>query len=142
MNWCVIALKNSFNSSGRASRFEYWTFSLAYLAISLSLAVVDSLMGTMSKSGYGLLDLIFSTIFLIPSLSVTVRRLHDIDHSGWWLLSVIVPICLMTISVIKDNKEAIASSCFLVLISISVFIIVTMFKGTVGANDYGPDSLD
>jgi uncharacterized membrane protein YhaH (DUF805 family) len=93
MDWFLKALKNYTAFSGRAQRSEYWYFALFYLLIFIGLAIVDAITGTFSESaGVGLLTGLFALAMLIPSLSVTIRRLHDTDRSGWWLLIGIVPL--------------------------------------------------
>ncbi|HXZ54118.1 MAG TPA: DUF805 domain-containing protein [Burkholderiales bacterium] len=93
MNWFVVALKNYAVFSGRSRRSEYWYFVLFYLIIYVVLAFVDGIAGTFnSRSGAGLFTTIFALGLLIPSLSVSVRRLHDTDRSGWWLLIGLIPL--------------------------------------------------
>ena len=87
MNWFLIALKKYADFSGRASRSEYWYFVLFYLLIGIGLGIVDGLIGTLhAQTGVGLLSGLFGLAMIVPSISVNVRRLHDIDRSGWWLL--------------------------------------------------------
>lgn len=79
--------------SGRASRAEYWYFFLAVLVLNLGLAVLslifsDSFLGDLLDG----LSTVFLVLMLIPSLSIGVRRLHDINKSGWWYLVVFVPL--------------------------------------------------
>ena len=79
--------------SGRSSRREYWMFTLVLMIIAFVLGILDGVM--LGVMGYTLneaetqlftLGNAYSLITLIPSISVSVRRLHDIDKSGWWLL--------------------------------------------------------
>jgi uncharacterized membrane protein YhaH (DUF805 family) len=93
MNWFLEALKKYADFSGRARRSEYWYFVLFYLLIYIVLAIVDRVTGTVSSnSSVGLLTGLFSLGMLIPSLSVLVRRLHDTDHSGWWVFISLIPL--------------------------------------------------
>jgi len=83
MSWFIIALKKYATFSGRARRSEYWYFTLFYLLIYAVLTVIDRVTGTFSaKDGIGLLTALFLLAMLLPSLAVTVRRLHDTGHSG------------------------------------------------------------
>ena len=77
--------------SGRARRSEYWYFSLFCILVSFALGVVGNMIfGTPENGGNNMLQSIFSIAVLIPSLSVSWRRLHDIGKSGaWWLLNLI-----------------------------------------------------
>jgi len=93
VNWFTTALKKYAVFSGRSRRSEYWYFILFYFIIYIALAFVDRVTGTFDpKSGIGLLTAIFALALLIPSLSVSVRRLHDTDRSGWWLLIGFIPL--------------------------------------------------
>ena len=63
------------------------------VVISIVLSLIDSLLGTYHReSGTGLLSGSFSLAILIPSIAVSVRRLHDIDRTGWWVLISLVPL--------------------------------------------------
>ena len=85
----MVCMKKYTNFSDRASRQEYWLFSLAMVLLSTIAGIVDSML-----LGIPFFDLDFftpiSSIYLIttliPTVAVTVRRLHDINRSGWWLL--------------------------------------------------------
>lgn len=82
----TVVMQKYANFSGRAIRSEYWWFILAYIIAYLVLAIVDYVLGAQ------LLTAILSLALLIPSIAVGVRRLHDLDKSGWWLLLGFVPI--------------------------------------------------
>ena len=93
MNWYLEVLKKYAVFSGRARRKEYWYFSLFNLLISIVLAVIDGMTGTLiAEANIGLLGGIYALAILIPFLAVSVRRLHDTDRSGWWLLIALIPL--------------------------------------------------
>jgi uncharacterized membrane protein YhaH (DUF805 family) len=92
MDWYMTVMKKYADFSGRARRKEYWMFVLFNVIISIVLTILDSLIGTMSESGYGVLSGLYSLAILIPSLAVGVRRLHDVGKSGWWLLISLIPL--------------------------------------------------
>ncbi len=70
--------------SGRASRSEFWYFQLAAFLAGLATGILDTaLFG--SASGFSPINTILSLAILLPSLSVSVRRLHDTGRSGWWI---------------------------------------------------------
>lgn len=106
--------------SGRASRSEYWW---AYLSIILIAIVVGLIVGLLSgpsgePSGLALGILgIFYLAIIIPSISIGVRRLHDSDKSGWFMLLALVPIVSL------------------------VLLYFYIIKGTEGPNRFGPDPL-
>jgi uncharacterized membrane protein YhaH (DUF805 family) len=87
MNGYLTTLKKWSDFSGRASRTEYWMFFLFNFIIAIVLGVIDSVIGSP-----GIIGLIFALAILIPAIAVGVRRLHDTDRSGWWLLIAFVPI--------------------------------------------------
>ena len=91
MNWYLEALKKYAVFSGRARRMEYWMFGLFYLIFAIVLGIIDSILG-IGWEGGGLLSSLFLLAMVIPSIAVTFRRLHDTDHSGWWLLIGLVPL--------------------------------------------------
>ena len=78
--------------SGRARRSEYWWFALFNLLVSIVAAILDAVIGTDFGSGSGVISVIVALVLLLPSLAVTVRRLHDTERSGWWILIGIIPI--------------------------------------------------
>ena len=95
--------------SGRARRSEYWWFYLAYVIASVIASVIN-----------GILDVRIFTIILvlaaiIPTLAVSVRRLHDTGRSGWWLLIGLVP-----------------------LVGVIVLIVFFCTDSQPGTNNYGP----
>lgn len=113
MNWFVAVVKKYAVFSGRARRKEYWMFALVYLLIAIVLGLLDGMLG-----GAGVLGAVFAIALLLPSLGVTVRRLHDTDRSGWWVLVGFIP--------------------FVGWIVILVFMCLV---GTPGSNQYGEDPL-
>jgi len=77
---------------GRARRAEYWWFILFTALVSVVASTIDAVLGTMTQTGLGLIGTVVSLALLLPSLAVTVRRLHDTDRSGWWVLAFLIPI--------------------------------------------------
>ncbi|MGL4249731.1 MAG: DUF805 domain-containing protein [Aeromonas sp.] len=111
MNWYISVLKQYAVFSGRARRTEYWMFVLFNVIVMLSLGMVDRLIGS-----EGVISGIYSLVLLLPSLAVAVRRMHDTDRSGWWLLIVFIP-----------------------LIGSLIFIYFMVCKGQQGPNRFGDD---
>jgi uncharacterized membrane protein YhaH (DUF805 family) len=117
VSWYLEALKKYAVFHGRSRRAEYWYFVLFNLIVAIVLAAIDSLLGTFSSAqNIGLLSGIYSLAVLIPTLAVTIRRLHDIDRSGWWILINLVP-----------------------LIGTIVLLVFALMDGTPGDNRYGPN---
>ena len=93
MNWYLHVLKNYATFSGRARRKEYWMFFLFNVLISLGLGVLDVVAGTYSvEYETGFFSALYSLLVLIPSIAVSVRRLHDTNRSGWWILISLIPL--------------------------------------------------
>tara|TARA_Y100000588_G_C13774336_1_gene719573 strand:+ start:142 stop:513 length:372 start_codon:yes stop_codon:yes gene_type:complete len=93
MSWYLEALKKYAVFSGRARRKEYWFFALFNTIISFVLAIIDASVGSFSaEMEIGFLGGIYALAILLPSIAVTVRRLHDTDRSGWWFFIVFVPL--------------------------------------------------
>jgi uncharacterized membrane protein YhaH (DUF805 family) len=85
--WYLEALSKYLEFSGRARRKELWTFILVNFVISISLSVLDSIIGM----GIGFIGTLFGLAMIIPSISVGVRRLHDIGKEGLWILVGLIP---------------------------------------------------
>jgi uncharacterized membrane protein YhaH (DUF805 family) len=86
MRWYLEALKKYAVFSGRARRKEYWMFALMNLLIAFVLGIVEGILGIASDSDESVLGAVYILATLIPGIAVGVRRMHDTDHSGWWLL--------------------------------------------------------
>ena len=116
MDWFLVVVKERYAQfSGRARRSEYWYFYLFYVLIVIGLAIVDGISGTRNATaGVGLFSGVFGLAMLIPSLAVSVRRLHDTGRSGWWLLIALVPV-----------------------IGAIVLLVFVLLESAPGANQYG-----
>lgn len=162
----VFALKKSFTLRGRATRMEYWGFFLfsniimsvlyTFLGVILFgvLLVVPELNPEQLEENVWMLALFYLVWFLptlplcIPYVSVSVRRLHDIGASGWWIpagiLSYAVPFAPLLVSAVREDLGLFigcyAALC-LVPIGIACRIIISHFQDTQrGGNSYGPSS--
>ena len=120
IQWMVTPLQKYADFSGRARRAEYWWYTLFSTLVSIALTVVDTtVLGSGGAAGgIGVLSGLWSLALLIPSLAVSVRRLHDKDKSGWWLLIGLVPI-----------------------VGAIVLLVWFCTRGTEGPNQFGPDPL-
>jgi len=89
----VTAMKKYAVFTGRACRREFWYFFLFNSLILIALTILDGLIGTAyGPSPLGVLGGIFAIATMIPALAVSVRRLHDINLSGWLFLLALVPL--------------------------------------------------
>ena len=105
------------NFKDRASRSEYWWFALFCWGAAIVLSFLDSLVFG-NPSDYGLFSTLWGLAILIPSIGVGVRRLHDLDKSGWWLLISLIPI-----------------------IGFLILLFWFVQQGTSADNRFGPDPL-
>ncbi|MCX7548118.1 DUF805 domain-containing protein [Xanthomarina sp. F1114] len=95
MNWYLKVIKEHYaDFSGRARRTEYWMFILFQIIFAIVALILDGVLGMSLSSdlAYGWIYLIYILATFLPSLAVTVRRLHDIGKSGWWYFISIVPL--------------------------------------------------
>lgn len=111
MSWYLAVLRKYAVFQGRARRKEFWYFVLFNLIVTLVLTVVDVAGGVFDDDlGVGLLQGLYSLAILIPSLAVTVRRLHDTDRSGWWMLIGLIPlvgsIWLLVLLVLDGDSDS------------------------------------
>ena len=107
--------KNYVNFKGRARRKEYWGFTLFY-------ALIFAILGAFAFTGIGvILFLVVFVATLPPSISLTVRRLHDINLSGWFTLYMLI----MLIPVIGEG------------IAIIISIVIGVVQGSAESNKFG-----
>ena len=97
MKYYLHALKNYSNFKGRARRKDYWMFTLMYVIILIFATILDNIIGTTfeiagTNLGYGWVYLIVGLLHLLPSLSLVVRRLHDVGKSGWFYFIILIPV--------------------------------------------------
>ncbi|MEN5390785.1 DUF805 domain-containing protein [[Pseudomonas] hibiscicola] len=99
----MVPLKRYTQFSGRASRSEYWWFQLFMMMFTIPLNVLGFIAGYTNSTSLalvssGLMLVVWLTLAL-PLIAVTIRRLHDTDRSGWWLLLGLVPIAGLAVLV-------------------------------------------
>lgn len=108
-DWTMKCLKNYANFSGRARRKEYWYFYLFQILIGLLIGLGLGIMG-MSDNGIDAISGLLSLFFLLPTLAAGVRRLHDVDRSGWWMLLMftiigLIPLLIWTVMETKQESN-------------------------------------
>ncbi len=103
--------KNYVGFEGRASRSEYWYWTLFTIVATIAAGFMDSIVGLGFFSG------IVSLGLFLPSLAVAFRRIHDIDRTAWWIL--------LSFTIIGGI----------------VLLVWFCLRGTTGPNRFGPDSL-
>jgi len=88
----IDAMRHYATFSGRATRSQFWLFTLVYFIIAVVALVIDQVLQIDPTGEAQVVIGIVSLVHLIPSLAIWVRRLHDINRSGWWLLIAFVPL--------------------------------------------------
>ena len=130
MEWYLKVMRDNYaNFSGRARRKEYWMFTLFFFLITvviyfllalLAFFMTGDLINLMNTEWFpvvfGFSIIIYFLIHLVPSIAVTVRRLHDTGKSGWLYLLTFIP-----------------------YIGGLIIFIFTVIEGDKGDNKYGPD---
>jgi uncharacterized membrane protein YhaH (DUF805 family) len=118
VRWYIRTLKRYAVFSGRASRAEYWMFTLVNFMVMIGVAFIEAalrdLLGLDTDSS--LVFYVYVLGVLLPTLGVSVRRLHDADRSGWWMLLGLGPV--------------------LGALALVVFFVM---DGTPGPNRFGPE---
>ena len=74
------------NFSDRASRSEFWLFTLFLTILGIVVALIEGAMGVPWDELWAPGSTILTVVTFVPALSVTARRLHDVNRSGWWML--------------------------------------------------------
>lgn len=122
MDWMLMPLRRYADFSGRSRRKEYWMFTLFYILVLFGLVAAAAATADSDSDAdifgslFGIVMILFFVATLIPSIAVTVRRLHDQDKSGWWYLISLIPY----------------------LGGLVLFIFMCL-DGTRGSNQYGSD---
>jgi uncharacterized membrane protein YhaH (DUF805 family) len=114
----ILTCLNKYTTiSGRAQRSEFWFFALFNLIGSVVANAMDAAL--IATLGFPIVSIIWLLALFLPGLCVSIRRMHDLDKSGWWILIALIPV-----------------------IGILVYIYWLVSKGTDGPNRFGPDPLN
>ncbi len=148
VDWAKRPLQKYAEFTGRAGRPEYWWYTLAVVVAALVISTVENLVGLDGKIGpYGPLSAIFFLGLLVPGLAVTVRRLHDTNRSGWWILIAVIPYFLlgltMGMAMSSGSAGGLGMAGLLGLVALAGGIALLVFMilpGTSGDNQFGPPS--
>lgn len=168
MEWMLMPLRRYADFSGRSRRMEYWMWVLFQFLIGLGFTVlIVAVAGAGLMSGdptqlvavggvaliLYLLYMLVGLVLFIPSLAVTVRRLHDTNRSGWWILAPMVPYLLMIVATMtlvgtagKPDQSTLGMMGLILMVFglaamvLGIVLLVFLFlEGTKGPNKYGPD---
>ena len=143
MKWYLHVLKNYANFKGRARRKEYWMFALINILMGYAMTLLDYLTVGLLGS-LGVFSLIYGLAMIVPNFAVTVRRLHDVGKSGWFMLWGIVPGILVFMAAVLSFSVngGYAFMGFFGILTLGGFIylfVLTVTEGEEGKNEYGPD---
>jgi len=93
MSYYKAAFKKYAAFTGRARRKEYWMFFLFNMIFAIVASIIDRILHTTYyRNYYGLFYTLYGLAVIIPSLAITVRRLHDINKAGTWIFISLIPI--------------------------------------------------
>ena len=140
MQWMLMPLKRYAQFSGRSRRKEYWMFILFVIIASVLIAIVESILGLDKMlETTGPISAMFSLGTLIPYIAVAVRRLHDTNRSGWWLLLPLIPYALVVGGVVTMNMAlAVIGGIAAFAAGVTVLVFLCL-GGTDGPNRFGED---
>lgn len=161
MEWMILPLKRYFDFRGRSRRKEYWMYLLFTIICGAILSVLDEALGLdqdpsgttslLQSRDNGVLSSLFSIATLVPSIAVAVRRLHDTNRRGWWILLPLLPflgVATLALAIGGFNAGAGGLSAFLIIaiagvvIGLIVLLVLLCTEGTRGPNRFGDDPKD
>lgn len=92
MNWYMAVIRKYAEFNGRARRKEYWMFVLINFLIGILIGIVGAIIGETGGLISVSLSGVYTLFIFLPYWAVTVRRLHDTNKSGWWILINLIPV--------------------------------------------------
>ncbi len=130
----------------RLNRKRYIKRSLALIGIGVILIIIMGIIAALINVNPKVLGLLISVVLLIPSYSLMIRRLHDLNRPGWWCIPSIIQVVLHLFENIPNPAVMSSTPSFiggvLSLVNFAIAIYLLFFKGTDGFNQYGPDPLE
>jgi uncharacterized membrane protein YhaH (DUF805 family) len=137
---CVMTLSTWFGFSGRLGRAKFWLISLMNLV--LLMLVMAPVMATGTTASFCILAL--GLLIIVPSaLSAGVRRLHDRDRTGWWVLAFYGTPTLIAALGGQSGNQTVLGLFSLASVALSIWGLVWLgvLRGTAGPNRFGSDPL-
>ena len=119
--------------SGRSTREEYWMFTLIYLIVYV---VLSAIAFVLESDIFEIVLAILSFGVVVPSLSITARRLHDAGRSGWWQLSPYIGMIFMGIGAVQESSVLIFGGMAL-MFGLGILVLVFLVKPSDDDNQYG-----
>lgn len=141
LDWAFLPLQRYVQFSGRAPRAEYWWFALLQAVLTFFAAMIDITLGLGGPEAPISTELLLGLGLFLPALAVTVRRLHDINRSGWTVLVYAaayagVTLLGLMLSAIFGTFGFILLGVGLVAVAIK-YLILMVSEGSRGDNVYG-----
>jgi uncharacterized membrane protein YhaH (DUF805 family) len=119
--------------SGRSTREEYWMFTLIYMLTYLLLVAIAM---AFDSQLFQILFSLFSLAVLIPNLSITARRLHDVGRSGWWQISPFAGLIFAGIGAVQESLTLSLAGVSL-MCGLAILLLVFLIKPSDEDNQYG-----
>jgi len=141
--WALRALRRSFQFRGRANRAEYWWFTAFSAAPGVVFSVLEGA-GVGPQALLSQVDAAISALLLLPSFSAGVRRLHDVDRSGWWIGATLplLLVWLFSVGFAEGYSEYVIWGGLLAMLAYLVLALVWFTRpGTPGPNRFGENPL-
>ncbi len=101
MNHYIKVLENYTTFTGRANRNEYWYFVLFSGLISIGISIVASILSSITGADLSFISNLYSLAILLPSIAVAIRRMHDVNKSGWFIL---IPFYNLFLAITKGDE--------------------------------------
>ena len=170
MEWMFMPFKRYADFSGRSRRMEFWMWILFQVIVYVVVVILAMVLGggAMMMMGSGadptsamaaggammiifLLYGLFGLVCLIPSIAVSIRRLHDTDRTGWWLMAFWGPYLVLLASPfivgasVASGSDPMAGgvialiAVLALLVGSLILLVFDVLEGTKGPNQYGPD---
>lgn len=165
MEWMFMPFRRYADFSGRSRRMEFWMWFLlqiiVYMVFWVLLFAVGGgalMMGASDPAAIatagggimiiGLLYVVYALVAFIPNIAVAVRRLHDTNRTGWWILAPLVPYVVIFVAMgmaasspdMMGAAGIIMAVCGLAVLVLGITLLVFyLLEGTKGPNKYGPD---
>jgi len=155
MEWMLMPLKRYAEFSGRSRRKEFWMYTLGVVILYVVMIVLFMVVGgsallsmgsnpagmagaVMSMGAFGVIFLLVWLALLLPTIAVTIRRLHDTDRSGWWLGA------LFGLAILMQVATRLSSAFYMILalayLALAiVLLVIYCLEGTKGPNRFGDD---